>query len=152
LIGVQFGFSSYFPARFWRDFVFFFTRFIAWSFLLIWLLLSFVKEEHPELFSFPHTFAWKSYSYSGTYVSFTHSQVEYQRFSINKNMVVRTLIKNYTYLLNFFLISLFQISNITSSFLCLFNLFPGFHFFLFQKSNTICQKLCITIDTIETKG
>ena len=55
--------------------------------------------------------------------------------------------KIYTYLLNFFFISLFQACDITSSFLGFFNLLPSFHLFLFQKSNTVCQKLGITIDT-----
>jgi len=81
LIEDLFSFSSYFLARFWKDFISFFTHFIAWSFLLIWPLLSFGEVMHPELFSFLRISTLKSCSCSGTYVFFTHSQVECRKFS-----------------------------------------------------------------------
>lgn len=62
-------------------------------------------------------------------------------FQLNvKNFLYKTLNHEiHTYLLNFLFISLFEALNIISSLLSFFNLLPCFHFFLFQKSNTISQ-------------
>ena len=49
-------------------------------------------------------------------------------------------------LLNLLFVSLLQARDVIGSLLGLLDLFPGFHFFLFEEGNTVCQKLSVPLD------
>ena len=59
-------------------------------------------------------------------------------------------INDFGYLLNFFFITSFKIENIIGTLLCLFNLFPCFHLFLFEQSYSISKQLRVSVDVFPT--
>ena len=81
LIVVQFDFSFCFLVQLGNYFVFFSPRFIAWSFLLASLPLSFGASGHLELFSFRRTSAWTSCNYSDSAVSSARWSIKCRKFS-----------------------------------------------------------------------
>ena len=55
------------------------------------------------------------------------------------------------YLLDSVLIALLQCENLTCSLFSVVDLFPCLHLFLFKEGDTICEELCISLDTNYSK-
>lgn len=109
--------------------------------MTVWLLLFSTAGGRPELSFSLRSAALKSCSCFETYAFSTHSPAGYRRFS---KRGMRTTYS--TYLLHFLLVPLLEARDVTSSLFGFFNLFPRFHFFLFQEGDTVRQQLGVTVD------